>query len=288
MSGTFNPPGSPTVGQLYTFNNTTWVWNGTVWTNANTGTNFLPLSGGTMSGQINMPGATTPPAGAVVSFNADNIVSPWNKSGGDPLLAYNAYWDGTNNRYLAANPAATFGPAGGSPGGVNISVSPAGAAGAVLSGTAAFNFNANGILTLPTTPNGGIAGNTSGNSAPSGAVGEFLSSVGGVGNVPGSGQNQNAAALTLTAGDWDVWGWAWWNPSAGMSGCTGSLSMTSLTPGSFLAAINATSALGSVQLALPQIRVVLTASSTAWAILQATYSSGNVPTQAGIFARRAR
>jgi hypothetical protein len=31
-------PTNPTVGQLFTANNTTWQWNGTAWVNANTGT----------------------------------------------------------------------------------------------------------------------------------------------------------------------------------------------------------------------------------------------------------
>ena len=56
MSGTIAFPPNPTIGQLYTFNNTTWVWNGTVWANANTGTNFLPLAGGTMTGPIALNG----------------------------------------------------------------------------------------------------------------------------------------------------------------------------------------------------------------------------------------
>src|SRR5215469_9179820 len=59
MSGTITFPPNPTDGQLYTApNGTTWIWhaNPGVWANANTPTNFLPLSGGTMSGAITLPG----------------------------------------------------------------------------------------------------------------------------------------------------------------------------------------------------------------------------------------
>src|SRR5215469_16051248 len=59
MSGTITFPPNPTDGQLYTApNGTTWIWhaNPGVWANANTPTNFLPLSGGTMSGAITLAG----------------------------------------------------------------------------------------------------------------------------------------------------------------------------------------------------------------------------------------
>src|SRR5215471_9663422 len=58
MSGTITFPPNPTDGQLYTAGGVTWQWhaNPGVWVNANTGTNFLALSGGTMTGAITLPG----------------------------------------------------------------------------------------------------------------------------------------------------------------------------------------------------------------------------------------
>src|SRR5215467_484297 len=58
MSGTITFPPNPTDGQLYTSGGVTWQWhaNPGVWVNANTGTNFLALSGGTMTGPITLPG----------------------------------------------------------------------------------------------------------------------------------------------------------------------------------------------------------------------------------------
>jgi hypothetical protein len=70
MSGSqWNPPSNPSVGQTYTFNNTTWVWNGTAWVNANTGQAFLPLAGGTLTGPVTLPGPITLPSGLVIPPN---------------------------------------------------------------------------------------------------------------------------------------------------------------------------------------------------------------------------
>jgi len=51
-------PPSPTVGQTYTYGGVTWQWNGTAWVNANTGVNFVPFSGGTMTGPLSLQGVT--------------------------------------------------------------------------------------------------------------------------------------------------------------------------------------------------------------------------------------
>lgn len=78
MSGTIAFPPNPTDGQLYTFNNTTWMWSASrgAWVNANTGAVFVPLSGGTMTGPLALVGVTngsSAPAGQVGEYiNAAN------------------------------------------------------------------------------------------------------------------------------------------------------------------------------------------------------------------------
>lgn len=52
MSGTIQFPPNPVVGQLYTFNGVTWIWTGTVWTNATNAAAWLPLTGGTLTGAL--------------------------------------------------------------------------------------------------------------------------------------------------------------------------------------------------------------------------------------------
>lgn len=51
-------PTNPSVGDIYTFNGMSWMWNGTAWVNANTGTDFVPLSGGAMQGPLALVGIT--------------------------------------------------------------------------------------------------------------------------------------------------------------------------------------------------------------------------------------
>lgn len=45
-----NFPPSPTIGDIYTYNEYSWKWNGDYWESYSTGFDYLPLSGGTVSG----------------------------------------------------------------------------------------------------------------------------------------------------------------------------------------------------------------------------------------------
>jgi hypothetical protein len=45
-----NFPNSPSVGQIYSFGTYSWQWNGSYWESYSSGGQFLPLSGGTVSG----------------------------------------------------------------------------------------------------------------------------------------------------------------------------------------------------------------------------------------------
>jgi hypothetical protein len=53
-------PPNPTDGQLYTYGGVTWAWSAAsgTWVNANTGANFVPFSGGTMTGALALHGVT--------------------------------------------------------------------------------------------------------------------------------------------------------------------------------------------------------------------------------------
>jgi hypothetical protein len=54
------------------------------------------------------------------------------------------------------------------------------------------------------TPTGGIKGKTGGTDATAGNVGEYIESVVGPTNFPGTGTFGDLTSITLTAGDWDV------------------------------------------------------------------------------------
>jgi hypothetical protein len=52
-------PNSPTNGQVFTSGTKQWAWNGEQWAAKNPlGSNYLPLSGGTMSGMLNVLSVT--------------------------------------------------------------------------------------------------------------------------------------------------------------------------------------------------------------------------------------
>src|SRR5215467_8134744 len=58
---TLNYPNPPlTVGQVYTSTPQSWVWDGEKWTNNNAGLPvYLPLTGGTIQGNLTVQGTTT-------------------------------------------------------------------------------------------------------------------------------------------------------------------------------------------------------------------------------------
>ena len=61
-----------------------------------------------------------------------------------------------------------------------------------------------GVVTGSSTFSGGLVGTTTNDNAAAGQIGEYLSNAGSVPLI--SNQNTSVTSLSLTAGDWDVWG----------------------------------------------------------------------------------
>lgn len=144
----------------------------------------------------------------------------------------------------------------------------------------------------------GIIGTTTNDSAATGSVGQFLSSV--VDAVSGAGITTGTAAnvtsISLTAGDWDVWGLAGFNPSAGtiVADATGWVSSTSATqPDASLYTGFPTPGAGSALAAylsfpVPQLRFSLSGTTTIYLSVQAAFSVSTLTAFGAIYARRRR
>ena len=70
--------------------------------------------------------------------------------------------------------------------------------------------------TITPSQTNGIVGTTTNNNANAGSVGEFVSSTVLVGSAVSltTATATNVTSISLTAGDWDVWGSVWFNPGA--------------------------------------------------------------------------
>jgi hypothetical protein len=97
-------PASPTTGQQFTAAGVTWTWDGIKWQASGLGTNYLPLSGGTMAGPLTLAGDPTLPLHPVTKqmfdrqsgFTHDNRVingDMWNdqRNAGASGTAINVY-----------------------------------------------------------------------------------------------------------------------------------------------------------------------------------------------------
>jgi endosialidase-like protein len=145
-----NFPDTPTNGSSFTSAGSTWMWNGTSWkaaTAPNPSPLYLPLAGGTLTGNLviqqaltigNNPYPTTPQAGSL-------FANALTTSGGSAFFN-NVYIDSGSNAHLIANAAATaINNNGGAFGFWNA---PAAAAGTVPTWTQRLGIGVNGDLVI--------------------------------------------------------------------------------------------------------------------------------------------
>ncbi len=152
---------------------------------------------------------------------------------------------------------------------------------------------ATSLAFTPTT--NGVVGTPTNDNASAGYVGEMISSVIPFASSTAITRNtaQNVTSISLTAGDWDVWGNV--NLTNGGTAVTQWLGWTSATsatlPDSSLynnvSVITATLAT-STGVSTPYARYSLTATTTIYLSCYLVNSSGDGSASGGIFARRAR
>jgi hypothetical protein len=148
---------------------------------------------------------------------------------------------------------------------------------------------------LPASLTSQITGTTAGGNATAGNVGEFLSGQNLSGTSLTSATTSNIASISITAGDWDVWGIpAFVNTGVTLTNVeacisTTSTGMTVAYDGTFLQLPFAlTSSSMNVISPIGPFRVNITATATYYMNLQATFSLGTVSGRGSIYARRRR
>lgn len=158
----------------------------------------------------------------------------------------------------------------------------------------------NSTITSLTGLTGGIVGTATNDNAAAGYIGEFISSVVLVGAPVAmtSGVAANITSISLTAGDWDVWGSFWTNPAAGTTTSTviAAVSQTSATLpttpaiGTSLAQIRglATGATETLRIEAPITRISLAATTTIYLVCSVTFAVSTMDGYGSLCARRAR
>lgn len=144
-------------------------------------------------------------------------------------------------------------------------------------------------LTIP-TPN--ILGITNGSNAAAGSVGEYVDSVVNFASRISLADeiSANVTTISLTAGDWDVWGNVGFTCSANaLQICTAWISSLGATiPDSSLFNQNSAINVASQGVQTPTVRYNLTTTSTIYLSAQSHFTSGTCGACGAIYARRRR
>lgn len=146
--------------------------------------------------------------------------------------------------------------------------------------------------------NGAIIGVTDGSNAAAGIVGEFVQAIlafGGSGSLV-TATPKSLISISLTAGDWDVWGSGGINPAAGQTDINvfSSISLVTNTSGAIettRAQISApATSIGVAVLPTPIVRMSITATTTVFLVMLTTWTGGaaTMAVFGSISARRAR
>lgn len=147
---------------------------------------------------------------------------------------------------------------------------------------------ATSVTFSPTT--GGIVGTATNDNAGSGFVGQVVSSVVAYASSISlsNGVDANITSISLSAGDWDIYGNANFAIS-GIAACYVWISATSATipDASLFSQVTNASAVG-VGINAPFFRASLSTTTTIYLSVDASFGSGTVTACGGISARRAR
>jgi hypothetical protein len=143
---------------------------------------------------------------------------------------------------------------------------------------------------------GVIVGTNTNDSAAAGQIGEYARSYQAYGTItPASGASVNVTSIALTAGDWDVSGIVGFYAPGGLTGTNlrCSINTVSATLSNVLGDSEVETPLmptnaGAVYLSIPNVRVSLAASGTAYLVAKGTFTGGTLGVYGRISARRVR
>jgi hypothetical protein len=162
----------------------------------------------------------------------------------------------------------------------------------IITGTGS---DTNVLLSLQNKGNSGveIQGTTAAGNATAGFVGEMISSTIAVASAVSlsNGTNKDVTSISLTAGDWDIWGNVFITLSVGcgsMSSWSSTTSATKPDVSLITQVVFATGTCGSTGMVIPFARYNISSTTTVYLSCVCSFASGTGTACGGIFARRVR
>lgn len=149
---------------------------------------------------------------------------------------------------------------------------------------------ATSIAFSPTT--NGIVGTTTNDSASSGYVGEFIDSIVALASAVSCTNTtaRDVTSISLTAGNWIVYGNVAFIIGGVCSGAEGWISLTSATTPDFslMSALTSSSGVNSCAFTVPSLRVSIASTTTVYLSVVADFTTSTVTACGGIYAIRVR
>lgn len=142
-----------------------------------------------------------------------------------------------------------------------------------------------------------LKGTTTNNDAAAGYIGEYISATIATGSAVSltSPNGANVTSISLTAGDWDVWGCIGFNQGSGTTAVAfnSSISSTSATlpsstTGAIFTIVGGGSSATTVSFPTGMTRISIASTTTIYLVALASFSGGTMSAFGGIFARRVR
>ena len=173
-------------------------------------------------------------------------------------------------------------------------------------GTGVVTSTGTGAVVLGTTPTinqPNLGGVTTVSNATAGSVGEYLSTIVLIGSAISltTAVSTNIATLSVTAGDWDIWGEIWYDGSAGtilirayqaITTVSATISFTvpsnDYSQSCFHGSVSAVGSVGAPIWPIPATRINVASTTDVFMVVRADYTTPTLTAYGKICARRRR